>query len=184
MEGCKTMALYLENLDERTRRLMLDEMEYDVAHNQLHISPLLSGQGQRDFPALLRQAILNGDDETLAQELRKHRRLNRTVPRRRPKGGFTMAAMPENASEVLAEGQFNRYYIRAVARRAVEDGIPELVVYRAKPVKQPRPESEALVESTLPPEQLLQDLRTNTGDEQPALGVPAGPNSSLSVRLP
>ena len=36
------MALYFENLDERTRQLMLDEMEYDVANNQLHISPFLS----------------------------------------------------------------------------------------------------------------------------------------------
>src|ERR1044071_3507712 len=139
------MALYLENLDDRTRQLMLDELEYDVAHNQLHISPFLSGQGQRDYAHLLREAIQSGTDETVAQNLKTHRRINRTQPRRQPKGGYSIAATPENAAEILAESEFNRYYIRGVARRAIEDRIPELVIYRAKPAKNPRPRSEGVV---------------------------------------
>jgi hypothetical protein len=179
------MALYFENLDDRTRQLMLDEMDYDIAHNQLHISPFLSGQGERDYANLLREAIQNGNDETLAQSLREHRRILRTLPRRQPKaGGYSIAATPENAAQVLAESEFNRYYIRALARRAIEDGIPELVIYRAKPVSNPRPASEARVETTLSPEELLEDLRSHPGDEPPTLGVPSGPNSGLSVRLP
>jgi hypothetical protein len=179
------MALYFENLDDRTRGLMLDEMEYDISNNQLHISPFLSGQGQRDYASLLRDAIQNGTDETLAQNLREHRRIVRTQPRRQPKaGGYSIAATPENAAEVLAESEFNRYYIRGLARRAIEDGIPELVIYRAKPVQNPRPESEARVETALSPQELLEDLRSHPGDEPPILGVPSGPNSGLSVRLP
>ena len=178
------MALYFENLDDRTRHLMLDEVEYDIAHNQLHISPFLSGQGQRDYVNLLREAAQSGNDETLAQKLCEHRRILRTLPRRNPKGGYSISATPENAAQVLAESEFNRYYIRALARRAMEDGISELVVYRAKPVSNPRPESEARVEMTLPPADLLDDLRAHPGDEPPVLGVPSGPNSGLSVRLP
>jgi hypothetical protein len=178
------MALYLENLDDRTRQLMLDEMEYDVANNQLHISPFLSGQGQRDYANILREAIQTGNDETLAESLREHRRILRTLPRRNPKGGYSISATPENAAQVLAESEFNRYYIRALARRAIEDGIPELVIYRAKPVSNPRPESEARIETTLSPQELLDDLRSHPGDEPPSLGVPSGPNSGLSVRLP
>jgi hypothetical protein len=178
------MALYFENLDDRTRQLMLDEVEYDTSHNQLHISPFLSGQGQRDYAALLREAIQSGNDETLAQKLREHRRILRTLPRRNPKGGYSISATPENAAQVLAESEFNRYYIRALARRAIEDGISELVIYRAKPVANPRPESEARVETTLSAEDLLEDLRAHPGDEPPVLGVPSGPNSGLSVRLP
>lgn len=177
------MSLYYVNLDDRTRRLMLDEVEYDIARNQLHISPLLSGQGQRDYVNLLKEAIQNGTDETLAQELKAHRRITRTLPRRKPKGGFAIAATPTNAAEILAESEFNRFYIRALARRAIEDGIPDLVVYRAKPVQSPRPESEALIESTLSPEEIINDLRAHP-DEPPKLGVPSGPNSGLSVRLP
>lgn len=178
------MALYLENLDDRTRQLMLDEMEYDVTHNQFHISPFLSGQGQRDYANLLREAIQSGNDETLAASLREHRRILRTLPRRNPKGGYSISATPENAAQVLAESEFNRYYIRALARRALEDGIPDLVIYRAKPVSNPRPESEARIETTLSPQELLDDLRSHPGDEPPTLGVPSGPNSGLSVRLP
>ena len=178
------MALYFENLDDRTRQLMLDEMEYDIANNQLHISPFLSGQGERDYANLLREALQSGTDETLAQSLREHRRILRTLPRRNPAGGYSIAATAENAAEVLAESEFNRYYIRGLARRAIEDGIQELIVYRAKPVRTPRPESEARVETVLSPQELLDDLRSHPGDERPTLGVPSGPNSGLSVRLP
>jgi hypothetical protein len=178
------MALYFENLDDRTRQLMLDEMEYDIANNQLHISPFLSGQGERDYANLLREALQSGNDETLAQSLREHRRILRTLPRRNPAGGYSIAATAENAAEVLAESEFNRYYIRGLARRAIEDGIQELVVYRAKPVRNPRPESEARVETSLSPQELLEDLRSHPGDQRPTLGVPSGPNSGLSVRLP
>jgi len=177
------MALYFENLDDRTRQLMLAEMDYDIDHNELHISPFLSGQGQRDYTNLLREALQSGNDETLAQNLRAHRRLIKTLPRRKPKGGYAIAATPENAAEVLSESEFNRYYIRALARRAIEDGIPELVVYRAKQVNSPRPESEALIETTLSPQDLLADLRSHPG-ESTSLGVPSGPNSGLTVRLP
>jgi hypothetical protein len=177
------MALTFHNLDDRTRQLMLEEMEYDIAHNQLHISPFLSGQGQRDYVNLLREAIQSGDDETLTKSLRAHRRINRTLPRRKPEGGYMIAATPANAAKLLAEGEFNRFYIRALARRAIEDGIPQLVVYRAKRVRNPRPESEALVETTLPPNAVLADLRAHP-DQPPTIGVPSGPNSGLSVRLP
>ena len=178
------MALYFENLDDRTRQLMLDEMEYDITNHQLHISPFLSGQGQRDYENLLRDALQSGNDETLADSLRDHRRILRTLPRRNPTGGYSIAATAENAAQVLAESEFNRYYIRALARRAMEDGISELVIYRAKPVTNPRPESEARIETSLPPQELLEDLRAHTGDERPSMGVPSGPNSGLSVRLP
>jgi hypothetical protein len=178
------MGLHYENLDERTRSLMLDEMEGDVAANRLHISPYLSGQGQRDYPNLLQQALETGTDDSLAEQLAQHRRIERAAPRRDSSEGFSLVAVPSNAALVLAEGEFNRYYIRALARRALEDGITQLVVFRAKPVENPRPESEALVETTVEPQAILDDLRAHHSGEPPSLSVPAGPGSGLSVRLP
>jgi hypothetical protein len=177
------MPLYLANLDARTRRLMLEELDYDISQNHLYISPYLSGQGVMDYPNLMRQAIKTGNDATLAASLLRLRRLERSYNRRKPGGGYSIASVPANAAEVVAESEFNRYYIRALARRAMEDGIPELVIIRAKPVAEPRRESEALVESVIDPESLLTDLRTHPG-EKPELGIPAGPGSGLSVRLP
>lgn len=177
------MTLFLENLDDRTRRLMLEELQYDQEHNQIYVSPYLSGQGVHDYPNLLRRALETGTADSLAEDLGKLRRTERATERRKPTGGFNTVAVPENAPQTIAESEFNRYYIRALARRALEDRIPALVIYRAKPVAQPRPESEALIETTIDPAALLEDLRTHPG-ERPALGVPAGPGSGLSVRLP
>jgi hypothetical protein len=177
------MGLVLDNLDDRTRRLMLDEMQLDIQQNQLNISPYLSGQGVRDYPNLLRLAIENGDDEALAKALKQQRRLLRSYTRRTAGGGYQTVSVPADAAQVIAEGQFNRYYIRAIARRAIEDQLPALIVVRAKPVAQPRPKSEQLLETALDPQELLEDLRTHPG-EAPRLGVPAGPGSGLTVRLP
>ena len=177
------MTLFLENLDDRTRHFMLEELEYDIQNHQLYLSPHLSGQGVHDYPNLLRRALETGTAETLTDDLEKLRRTERTTERRKPGGGFNTVSVPENAPETIAESEFNRYYIRGVARRALKEGIPAVVVYRAKPVAQPRPESEALIETAIDPMALLEDLRAHPG-ERPALGVPAGPGSGLSVRLP
>jgi hypothetical protein len=177
------MTLFLVDLDKRTRELMLEEMAYDMARNQLHISPFLSGQGQRDYPNLLREAIESGDETTLATALNEKRRIERAMPRKQQKGGFQLVTAPYTAADTVAESEFNRYYIRALCQRAIEDGVPELIVYRARPTTNPRPESEALVETTVDPAELLADLRAHPG-EATALGIPAGPNSGISVRLP
>lgn len=177
------MAFHFANLDERTRHLMLDEVEYDEARNELHISPYLSGQGLRDYPQLLKEAIGHGNEETLAGALQEHRRIARTAHRRRPRGGYVIVTVPATAAEMIAEDAFNRYYIRALCRRAIEDGIDELVVYRAKRVDDPRSQSEELIETTVDPESLLEDLRRHMGDT-PEMGIPGGPNSGISVRLP
>src|SRR5262245_17135744 len=139
------MGLYFEFLDDRTRRLMLDEMNRDISENKLTISPYLSGQGVRDYPNLLRQSLESGDDNSLAEALTHQRRLLRTYTRRNPGGSYQSVSVPENAAQVLAEGEFNRYYIRALARRAIEDGLHEVIVVRAKPVAQPRQHSEELL---------------------------------------
>jgi hypothetical protein len=177
------MGLYYENLDGRTRELMLAEMDLDISQDKLTISPYLSGQGVRDYPQLLRQAIENGDDNSLAAALGHQRRLLRSTTRRKPGRGYGIVSVPSNAAELIAESEFNRYYIRALALRAIENGVHELVVVRARPVTQPRAQSEALLETTLNPVDVLEDLRSHPG-EPPSLGVPAGPGSGLSVRLP
>lgn len=177
------MAFNFGNLDEQTRRFMLEEVQRDVAGNSLYVSPRLSPQGVADYPSLLRQAATSGDETTLAATLRGSGRMNRTLERRKPSGGFTTVAMPVNAPETLAEGEFNRFYVRGLCARALSMGIQELVIYRAKDVTNPRPLSQAKIGTRVSARALLDDLRRSPGVE-PALGLPPGPNSGLSVRLP
>ena len=135
------MALNLVNLDPSTRSFMLEEIVYDIAGSKLYYGTRLSPVGVPLYAELLRIAVRTGTDESLATELRVPGRLNETEERRKPKGGTTTAKVPINAPEVLAEGEFNRFYMRGLCLRAIKEGISEVAVYRAKEVANPRPES-------------------------------------------
>jgi len=161
---------------------MTEEIELDEGENRLYISPRLSNRGAGEYPALLKAAAVAGDDTFLANELSAQGRLNASEARN-TKNGTTWVRVPVTAPETLAEGEFNRFYARALCRRALEEGKHHVQVYRAKSVMNPRSQSEALIGQMFEAERLLEDLRVNIGTDT-ALGLPPGPNSGLSVRLP
>jgi hypothetical protein len=177
------MALTLTNLDGETRKYMIEEVEADIENNTLYISPRLSEIGVKDYPGLLIEAAGKEADVWLAGELNRSGRLNPTELRRKPKGGFSTVSVPITANETLAEGEFNRFYARGLCRRAIADGITELIVYRAKEVMNARSESIRKIGTSLDPTTVLDDLRTHPGTDT-AMGLPPGPNSGLSVKLP
>lgn len=177
------MSMHLRDLDSPgIRALMLDEVENDARNDALYLSPRLSEVGRAVYPEALREAIASGSDETLADSLRREG-IIRDEERRETKRGPVMARIPVTAAATLAEGEMNRFYIRGVCRKAIADGIPQVVVYRAKEVEQPRVDSEAKLGVQVPAADLLADLRRNIGVDT-AFGLPPGPNSGLSVRLP
>jgi hypothetical protein len=175
--------LNLMDLDERTRQLMLEEIDHDVQRGTLYVSPRLSNTGQQNYLTLLRAAARGHDADWLTEQLGGVGRMRTSEPRRKPSGGVALASVPSNAAAVAAEGAFKRYYMRALCRRAIEDGLAKLEVYRARPSKEPRPESEALIGTRVDPRRLLDELRANP-DAEPTPGLLPGPNSGLSVRLP
>ncbi len=177
------MSLDFKHLDTRTRSLMLVEIDRDIAAGALYLSDNLSPQGRVEYPKLLRAAAQSGSDVTLGQAI--HGVLNSHEKSRQLKsGGLSRPpVMRSNAHEMLAEGEFNRFYIRGLCLRAMEDGIPEVIVYRAKTVETPRSDSERKIGQGVAAEALLTDLRMHPGVDT-ALGLPSGPNSGLSVRLP
>jgi len=176
------MALNLADLNQQTRQFMLEEIERDIAQGELYLSSYFNETGKTAYPELLREAARSHDDQWLADSLRRNGCFAATTTRRKPKGGYTEAKVPVTAPETCAEGEFNRFYARALCRLAIEAGIPSLQIYRAKAVAVPRPDSEAKIGSMIDANALLQDLRTHRMDT--ALGLPPGPNSGLSVRLP
>jgi hypothetical protein len=177
------MALKLVNLDERTRRFMVSEIESDKAADKLYESPRLNERGREKYYGLLREAAAEHDASWLAERLRRDGLMKSVEERKNPKGGTTTAQVPVNAPDTLAEGEFNRFYIRGLCLRAIEDKIPELIIYRAKEVGSPRSESEAKIGERIDPQQLLDDVRKHPGVDT-ALGLPPGPNSGLSAQLP
>ena len=47
------MALRYENLDESTRSFMLSEVDSDLSHDKLYMSPRLSELGEQNYVYLL-----------------------------------------------------------------------------------------------------------------------------------
>lgn len=149
----------------------------------LYLSDNLNPQGKTEYPNLIRAAAREGNDVTLSSEIRG-RHNSHEKPRRLKSGELSKPPiMRSNAHEMLAEGEFNRFYIRALCLRAIEDGIPEVIVYRAKAVQNERSESARKIGQAHAAEGPLRDLRTHQGVDT-ALGLPPGPNSGLSVHLP
>ena len=207
----ETVMLQLENLDARTRGYMRAEFEDDLDRESLYISPRLSERGVQDYPDLLRAAIDAGSDITLGNSLAFYGRMKETEERRVGAETKTVRA-PATAADTLAEGEFNDMYMRGLCRRALDDGITTLIVYRAKAVRQPRAQSLAIIGKPVDAAALLAELRARS-DSAPAVGTaspsadfaegiasrtavresgefaPAGdmlfgPNTGLSVKLP
>ena len=171
------MALNLVDL-ESVREQMLTEVKDDIKNNNLYLSPRLLNQEL--YADLLKKSVVSGDDSTLAEDLLKKSCIKSMEPRR-IKSGTKMVNVPRDAHLTLAEGEFNRFYIRGLCNKAIEEG-SVLEVYRAKSVANPRSQSQALIGKIVEPHKLLVDLRKNIGVE-PALGLPAGPNSGISVKI-
>lgn len=169
------------DLNDEIRALMLDELEQDLANGRLYVGVRLNEDGVHVWPDALADAIRTGDEQTLAATLGL------------PGGTFIRAVEPDprkrgvsksvrsDAAVLLAQGEFNRFYIRAVCRAAVDRG-EEVEVYRARYSANPSPETEARVGQRLDPQPVLDDLRVSQGIE-PALGIPSHPGSGMSVRL-
>lgn len=179
------MPFLLMDLDDLTRAQMLLELDDDVRAGQLYLSPRLSPVGIAAYPGLLRDAIQGGGPDSLAEALRGVGLLADHEFSRNPHGGADVRRrVPTNAAQLLAEGEFNRFYIRGLCRRVIESNSSGRVrVYRARESAHERSESEALIGQLVPAGELLRDLRQHVGVDT-ALRLPPGPNSGLSVRLP
>ena len=174
------MALYLSDLDDRTRQFMLDELEADVAQGCLYVSPYLTDVGRGEYEPVLRAALRDGTEEALANELRRPGRMET------PSGwnqGTLVRGLPSTAPDTLAEAEFHRFYVRGLCRRALAEGTRALVIYRAKDGLPPRAHADGMVGVRIDAASLLEDLRATTGQMPPRV-LHGCPNPGMSVRLP
>ena len=172
------MSLELINLDDETRRFMLEELDLDLKNKTRYVGKRLREKQVDKYFELLRSAIKQYDDEWLETQIGKFNLLNETELR-----AGKPVKVPVTAAQTLAEGEFNRYYIRGLSLRAIDEGIDRLTIYRAKEVRRSRSDSEDLEGTDESPEVLLENARIIPGTEE-AVGLPHGPNSGLSVKLP
>lgn len=161
------MQFDFQNLDDSTRKLMEEEINNAIEEENLYSSKSFTQEGIEKWPNLLKQAAQEYDEQWLASELLKQRL-------------FLRNKQTKDSHTKIAEGQFNRYYMIAVCRKAIEEGYDNVTVYRAHPSIQPRGTSKRLIGQQINAEQLIQDIRplTNEMHRHPL----AQANSGISVK--
>lgn len=174
------MGLNYKSLDNLTRQKMLEEVNYDMQANNLYLSKRFTPNGGVYYQQVLANHIQNGNDDSLAMDLKNSNSFLTHEDRKTAKG-ISKVKVPETASQTYSEGEFNRFYLRGLCLRAIAEG-KRVVIYRGRFSENPRSESEAIIGMHLDPNKLLNDLRINTGVDT-ALGLPPGPNSGLTAEL-
>ncbi|KFB99155.1 hypothetical protein GTGU_04156 [Trabulsiella guamensis ATCC 49490] len=175
------MALNFQDLNDETRRFMTQEIQLDKENDTFYRSAFLTDQGKEIWPTLLEESIAHNDD-WLENEIQRRGLLAQFYTRRRPKSQELMQArVPVTAAQTLAEGEFNRLFVRGLCARVIAEGGREVEAYRARYSEHPRAESEAIIGKKFLAADVLKDLRDNPGVDS-VLGLPPGPNSGISVK--
>ncbi len=172
------MALRLSDLDDRTRRSMLDELDADVAHRRLYLSPYLTEVGRAAYEPALRAALQAGNEDSLAAQLRRPGRMG--TPEGWKAGGL-VRTFSSTMPDTLAEAEFHRFYVRGLCRRTLAEGVRTLVIYRATPGSPSRVDADGMVGVRIDAASLLEDLRATTGAMPPRV-LRGCPSPGMSVR--
>src|SRR5260370_11534478 len=112
-----------------------------------------------EWPSLLLDAARHGNDSWVAEKFRSKRRMNATTQRRNGSSKAIICKVPETAPETLAEREFNRFYIRAICRRAIAECVSRVIIYRGQSVSTPRSASQQNIGCALDPLALLEAIR-------------------------
>lgn len=129
------MAYYFPNLDETTRLNMIAELERDINNGSFYNPLSLNDYGLTLYPDILRISFEKGNCTSIENYLQPN------MFRMRNKNNNKVSS---NITSMLAFNDFNRYYIRAMIVRAIDEE-KGLYVYRAKKSIVEREESKTLI---------------------------------------
>jgi flagellar hook-basal body complex protein FliE len=186
------MTFVFENLDTNLRKIMVEEYDLDIKNKVDYKSPRLTESGKENFPRLFKKALQETNEDKLAAEIKSFKCI-KSQEERTTRGVTRNVSVPVTANEILAHGEYNRFYMRALCKKILEEKKGTLEVYRARPSENPREESEKIIGSTINPEKLLNYLRLNPEEywqmqkeeiyKEDIEFKLAKPNSGLSIRI-
>lgn len=170
-----------ENLDEKTREFMLEAISEAEASGTIYFSTRFNDAGYKQWLSLLSEAAKKHDEHWLAYQLETQRLMKGFEGSTTPSGDYTIKHVPDITAETMAEGQFNRFYILELCKRAGAEGVTNLEIYQAKQSSAPRRESENLIGSRISIDYIEAQL-IKTADSFKSQLVK--PNSGVSAKLP
>ena len=161
------------------QRFMIDEIQDDIVNSKIYLSPNLNQKGIKEYPNIFLNSVKrNGIDDFISNLTLDY---FNTHTLRNTKNGPIFAKMRFDANIMLCQSEFNRFYMRAICLKSLDENKKFVKVYRAGEVKIKRSISYNLIGKEFLAEEILNDLRQNPGKEtRYKLG---SPNSGLSVEL-
>lgn len=173
-----------EELDQTTRRWMLDEFNAEQSKIS-HFEPTeFNPVGLTAFPDLVRQSIQHGDIISLAAFLSNTSYWKPTRTYYRQGKPITQRIDPITSAQRLAHSEFTTWYTRGMARKLKEEGITQCQVYRADSAVQPKCECTSLEGTTILVDQIYDGHRAkyfptpNPG----AFSIPSSPFCHHTIR--
>ena len=170
-------------LDNITRKWMLEEFKKEETSGNPYRSKWLSPAGRAAFAVEMEKAIVSGNDVTLANALKvpaywdHHHYTTKGTP----------TSLPKDTPKTVAWNEFNVWYTRGFARRLLEEGVENCVIYRADVADVPRCECSMLEGKVIPVRQVYDGHRAKyhpAPGNRSAFSIPSGPNCHHSIRRP
>lgn len=179
------MGLNYTQLNETTRRFMMQEFEQG-GH---YISPRLNEAGRARWLPLLKDALQYHTDLWLERELMRRSCLTTTEYLKSTMTGKTVtrAVNREQIAKALAEGEYNRFYLRGLCLAARTRGYEHLIIAQGRIIPNAPDALKKPVGKAVAVDMLLEKLRANSYKAiDPAMGLPEGLKFSagLTARLP
>src|SRR5262249_24882659 len=127
------MNLYFEELDEVTRKFMLEELEREEASGNPYRGRDLSAHRCEVLGDLMRRTIRGGSEADLVLELTRASYWNDVEAYERNGKRFEREINVRQAAERLGATELNTWYVRGLCRRLMAEGVAECQAYRAAP---------------------------------------------------
>lgn len=105
--------------------------------------------GYKQWVSLLKDAAREYDEHWLTYQFEAQCLIKEFEGLMMPSGGYTIKYVTDTAAEKMAEGQFNRFYILGLCKRARAENISNLKIFWAKQNTPPRRKSENLIGSRI-----------------------------------
>lgn len=124
------MSMHYEDLDARTRELMLLEFEAEERSGPSYRCNRLSESGRTTFPELMRNAICEGTERSLTESLLRHNYWRGEEEYERNGVVRVRKLNLRQVAEQVGLCEFSTWYVRGLARRLMDEGILDCQVYR------------------------------------------------------
>jgi len=129
------MPMQYAELDEKTRATMLSEFDAEQTGANPYRSKALSAHGQEVFPQLMRDAIKQGSEVTLAAALADASLWDPIEKFMRDGVANERTRNVPQSAERLATTEFSTWYVRGLARRLMDEGVTKCQVVRGVQLK-------------------------------------------------